>query len=295
VIKLLLRATYLAVTESVLVYADSNFGFRPKSIRGAFTANDTINNTISDMWIDGRDHDMNGNLLLNGQGVFGVSTSVPFFNRDSGRIGGTTASGVDIAPAFHEDSRIIEQNYNWLGEFPNTPDGALGYPEGTLKSLAESHIGGSQYVKVDTKAQLDVLNKKTPKNMLGLNAPLRGITYVDLAPGLEWNGGFFENSTGILIVHNSTNNAHIKGLKQAVGETPFKGIIIADWIFHIHMDIIGAILLLSQNLEKEDECKANQGHKISFSNESVQQATGIAGGSVGSGWQGRVPIIAWYE
>jgi hypothetical protein len=278
VIKLLLYATYSGYTDTVLVYADPVFGYTPEVIRGAFTANDAINNTISDMVIDGRDHDLAGNLIPN-KGVMAVSTSVEFQNTENAAIGGTDASNVDHAPSYPENPLVIEQNYNWGGAFPSSPDTVLAYPEGKLKSIAQSGVGGSQYVT-------------DPKNVI---TPLRGVTYVELAPGVTWNvSSFGDNPQGILVVHNSSSNARIVHLNTGKKNTPFRGIIIADYAFHLHIDIIGAIILLSNQLEKTKECAGNKDHKVLFSNEAVMQATGIAT-NVGTGWQGRVPIIGWRE
>ena len=279
VIKLFLSVKYPWDTTffKAIVYTERDFGFRPEVIRGAFTANDTINKTISDMFIDGRDHDVNGNLIA-GLGVKGVSTSVKFQNVQNGAIGGTDSLGVNHAPKYPEDKIIIEENYNWGGKFPQTPDAALGFPEGKLKTIAQSRIGGSQYVS-------------NPNNLV---FPLKGITYVELPSGQKIDRYVFGGSSGILIVHNSQVNAQITNLLGGDDNLPFKGIIIADYMFHIHMDIIGANILLSSHLEKVKECQGNNNHFIRFSNEVVRQATGVAVG-YGSGWQGKVPIIAWRE
>lgn len=282
-IKVFLTATYLGVTDTVLVYADASFGFKPEVIRGAFTANDILNNTISDMVIDGRDHDINGNLVST-KGVMGVSTSVGFVNTQNAAIGGTDANGVNHAPAYPQDPSIIEQNYNWGGKFPSNPDAALGYTDGKLKAIAQSGIGGSQYVT----------------NPANLHYPLKGVTYVELPNNGIWDirnvapNNLGTNPGGILIVHNAQGNARVRDLKTVGEVTPFKGIVIADYAFHLHIDIIGAILLLSNQLERTAVCNGNAGHSIKYSNDAVKQATGIAI-SYGSGWQGKVPIIAWQE
>jgi hypothetical protein len=208
---------------------------------------------------------------------------VPFQNVQKGYIGGTSAAGVNYAPTYPESSAVIEQNCNWLGGFPNSPDGALGYPEGTLKGIALTGVGGSQYT--------------TDPNSLVL--PLKGVTYVEVPPGDIWDirkmgNKLGEDPEGILIVHNSTGNARVRDLQTKSKKTPFRGIVIADYAFHLHIDIFGAILLLSNQLEKNDECNGNKDHKVYYSSQAVKDATSFAN-STGSGWQGRVPIIGWLD
>ena len=49
----------------------------PPPVRAAWTTNGDVNNTISDMYVDGRDHDLNLNIIP-GTGMPGVTTSVEF-------------------------------------------------------------------------------------------------------------------------------------------------------------------------------------------------------------------------
>lgn len=277
-IKVTTVATYGSRTRTVVVYTDSVFGYVPVPVRGAFTANGPLNNTISDMQIDGRDHDANWNLIPNA-GVYGVSSGTSFTNTKKAIIGGTDAAGTDHAMKFPEDPEIIEQNYTWGGKFPDSPDKALGYPAGTLKALAQSGVAGSQYVT-------------DPKN---LKYPLKGITFVELPSGVSWKGANLgTNPSGILIVHNSSLDARLENA-TTTNKTPFKGLIIADYMFHIHMDVLGALILLSPNLETVKECKGNQDHKVFFSRETIKNATRIVQKDKGIGWRGRVPIIGWLE
>lgn len=276
-VKLVVEATYGRQTHTVAVLADSLFGIVPPTVRGAFTANGPLDQTISDMQIDGRDHDENGNLVRN-SGVFGVSSGTIFTNTQNAQVGGTDGNGIDRPMSYPEDSRIIEQNYPWGGAFPDSPDKVLGLPEGTLKTIAQSGEAGSQYVT-------------DPKY---LRFPLRGITYVELPAGVSWRGAKIGNDpSGILIVHNSSVNARVDNISTS-NDTPFRGLIIADYMFHLHLDVLGAILLLSPKLERVKECRGNQDHKVFYSQKTIKQATQLVV-KKGSGWKGRVPIIGWRE
>ncbi|HXG37295.1 MAG TPA: hypothetical protein VNL36_00850 [Bacteroidota bacterium] len=276
-IKLVVEATYGRQMHTVVVLADSLFGIVPPTVRGAFTANGPLDQTISDMQIDGRDHDENGNLIRN-SGVFGVSSGTVFTNTQNAQIGGTDGAGIDRPMSYPEDPRIIEQNYPWGGAFPDNPDKVLGLPEGTLKTIAQSGEAGSQYVT-------------DPKY---LRFPLRGITYVELPAGVSWKGAKLgSDPSGVLIVHNTSVNARVENISTS-NNTPFRGLVIADYMFHLHLDVLGAILLLSPNLERVKECKGNQDHKVFYSQKTIKQATQLIV-KKGSGWKGRVPIIGWRE
>jgi len=276
-IKLGVEATYGRQTHAVVVYVDSLFGVVPPTVRGALTANGPLDKTISDMQIDGRDHDEHGNLIRN-SGVFGVSSGTSFSNTQNALIGGTDRDGIDRPMSFPEDPRIIEQNFSWGCAFPDSPDKVLGLLEGTLKAIAQSGEAGSQYVT-------------DPKY---LRFPLRGVTYVELPAGVSWKGAKIgSNPSGILIVHNSSVNAKVDNISTSDG-SPFRGLIIADYMFHLHLDVLGAILLLSPQLERIKECRGNQDHKIFYSQKTIKQATQLIV-KRGSGWKGRVPILGWRE
>ena len=68
------------------------------------------------MIIDGRNHDLNGNVIPN-SGVPGVSSSTAFTNEDNAEIGGTF-NGIDYVTQFPENRDIIEEFYSWNGSFP---------------------------------------------------------------------------------------------------------------------------------------------------------------------------------
>ncbi|MCR4416497.1 MAG: hypothetical protein NUV92_01950 [Ignavibacteria bacterium] len=255
VVQIRVLAEYEGIKKESIAYVTFGSGFVPPVLRGVVTANANLNKTISDMIIDGRDHDLNGNLIPK-NGIYGVSSGTSFSNLQGAMIGGTV-NGVDYPPKYPEDPRVIEQNYNWGGSFPTSPDQILGYPEGTLKSIAQSKVKGSQYVT----------------NISQLKYPLSGVTYLELSSAeVKIDLGKSDN-WGILVVHNSTGSTRVTQLKSS---KPFKGLIIGDYMFHLHLDILGGLILLSPNLEMTNECKGNNDHKIYYSSAAIKNATFFA-------------------
>jgi hypothetical protein len=278
VVKVEVESTVGSKQARVVVYADRRIGYIPEPVRAVFTANGPLDKTISNMFIDGRDHDLNGILNAN-NGVVGVSTSLSFVNVGGAKIGGTDPDGIDYPPTFPEDANIIEENYNWGGSFPTSPDAVLGLEEETLKQIAQSGEGGSQYVT----------------NPSSLTYPLRGVTYVEIPPESSLKFELQGDSDGILVIHNSEVNAKIIEISSK-NNLPFKGLIIADYLFHIHLDVIGAIMLLSPHLETEKTCSGNKDKKILFSRAALIDVTDMVDDIVGgTGWKGRIPILGWYE
>ncbi len=289
-IKISVTGKYNDYQTNVTVFAEKPAaGFVPNVVRGAWTANGPLDNTISDMYIDGRDYDAFG-LIIPGNGVYGVSTSVDFVNTQNAEIGGTN-NGVDYPMQYPEDPNVIEENYNWGGQFPTTPDAALGIPEGTLKSIAQSGEDGSQYV-TDTK---------------DLILPLSGVTYIEIPDGGHGGGHHNEEkidlkktpSKGILVIHNPEGSTRIKQTK--LKDYAFEGLIIGDYMFHFHLDVRGAIILLSPDLETSKNCNGNRDHEIFYSSESIKDATSILGISTAEGSKNygfgkqRLAVKHWLE
>jgi len=295
-IKITVEAKFSGVTKSIITYAQKpTNGWIPPVIRGAWTANANLNNTISDMFIDGRDHDLNLNLLPT-TGKFGVSTSVAFVNVENAAIGGTN-NFIDYPMTFPELDEVIEENYNWDGGFPESPDGILGYPEGTLKKAAQSEEYGSQYLLVPSGT------KKIDGKLL--TYPLSGVTYIEITNSdeaelrLEQNG-----NSGIVVVHNSDRTSRIKSVKYDAGTSDglLTGLLITDYSFHHHIDILGSVLQLSPNLETSKNCVGNKDHWVYYSSEAIANATEIAAvitglsGNVGYGFgKKRVNVNYVYE
>lgn len=308
-LKIHVEVNYKGYPKSLTTFSRSPVadGWVPASIRGAWTANADLNNTISDMIIDGRNHDLNSNVIPN-SGIPGVSSSTSFSNVDNAEIGGT-CNGIDYATAFPENREIIEEFYGWNGSFPESPDEILGYPEGTLKSIALSGKGGSQYVLNPNGKNID--NKV-------LEFPLRGVTYIELTDGeerkLKIEG---PGNSGIVVVHGPGATSRLGGVKieelkvkknqtivchnwGQIGEatkvisvdaladhldhgdiqetcganyTWFQGLIVTDYSFHHHLDVLGAILQLSPDLEVSKTCNGNKDHWVKFSREAIERAT----------------------
>ncbi len=255
VIKIHVISQYEGINKESIAFVKIIGGFVPPTLRGVVTANANLNRTISDMIIDGRDHDLKGNLIPN-RGIYGISSGTNFSNLQGAMIGGTV-NGVDYPPKYPENPIVIEQNYDWGGKFPESPDKILGFPEGTLKSIAQSRVNGSQYVT----------------SISQLKFPLRGVTYIELPSiDVKIDLGSMENS-GLLVVHNSTTSSRVSEIKS---KKPFKGLIIGDYMFHLHLDILGGLILLSPNLEMNKECKGNNDHKIYYSSAAIKDATFFA-------------------
>jgi len=139
---------------------------------------------------------------------------------------GGTALGVDFAPSVIANPAIIKQLQ--VTGVPGTPDSILGglsngFPEGTLKAIAQSRAGGSQYTT----------------NPASLSYPLKGVTYVELPSGGVWNAANVSGG-GMLIVHNGAKNALITNTSGN-----FVGLAISDDIIHLHSNFLGAVISLT--------------------------------------------------
>jgi hypothetical protein len=264
-VKIVSSAKYNGVTKTVITYSKRpGEGWVPRSIRAAWTVNGPLNNTISDMLIDGRNHDLNGNIIPK-TGVYGVSTSVEFHNGQNGSIGGTIDS-IDYPISFPVHPKVIEENYDWEGAFPKSPDEVLGYPEGTLKKFAQDGLNGSLY----TTNPLDLKRRL-----------LSGVTYLELPSGKDEKIALPKGiHKGILIIHNDSLDSRILNITLEQGE--FQGLIIGDYMFHFHIDVLGSIILLSPDLEQEDECEENLDHQVYYSSETVSAATSVISEHIGA-------------
>ncbi len=245
----------------------------PVNVKALLTLNSKA--TVSgNATLDARDHDMDGNLLP-GAGVPAVwSTGVNFVLQSNATKVGGTDLGVDYAPANPVPNAVTKLNQTPpAAGFPQTPDSVFGgmsetMDEGTLKAIAMSGYAGSQYV---TDPQV-------------LKYPLSGVTYVEMptySPKNEWSSADIPGS-GLLVVHNSAHNAILKN-----ASAKFKGLIIADDIVHIHGDIIGGLVAMTNNLS--GNVIGNGGANILFSRESIVAATKFLDNN------GMPNIIAWWE
>ena len=230
------------------------------------------NQVSGSITIDGRDHDLSGNLVP-GSGTFGVwTTGASFTIGGSAQVGGTTSSNVDKAPSGILDTSIIRLNQVFPPPgFPNTPDSVFGgasygYPEGTLKAIAQSGVGGSQYVT----------------NPLLLTYPLSGVTYVEMPLGSpSWTGASV-GGAGILVVHNSAKTAQLVNTQEL-----FTGIMISDDIVNLHGNVLGAIVALTTN--PGGNVLGNGSAVLRYSRSAIQSATSIFTNGT------QLKVIAWWE
>ena len=258
-------------SDTVVVLVSLSPPAIPPGVHGGATANTTVD-TKGNMYIDGRDHDLNGNLIIGGQGSMGISTTQSYSQGGNSKAGGTVG-GVDYAPSKPASSAIVEENATYT--FPATPDDALGYAAGTLKAMAQSGTNGGQYVT-------------NPSN---LTFPLSGVTYVELASGSTWQSINLGASSGVLVVHNSAGNAKIKNINHGT----FTGLVIADDIEKIHTTIIGAAIAMTTT--PAGDCIGNGSGQILYSRAALEQASAVAAGETGGGQcgGGQVKVTSWLE
>lgn len=244
--------------------------------RAALTTNGPVatNGTIT---IDGRDHDIDGYLILN-NGTKGVFTASTYKQTGTSRVGGTDQESDPSFPIDYYATKpgnplVIEENASWddpttslVETMPTTPDALMAYSGGTFKSMALSGMNGSQYTT----------------DPATLAFPLSGVTYVELPSGQVWQDIDFGDSSGILVVHNSSRDALIKNLNSGL----FRGLIIADDIVHIHMTIIGAVVSLT-DLPSQGNVIGNGSGEILFSREALANAAAYS--------QKIWPTVSWRE
>ncbi|GMU90281.1 MAG: hypothetical protein AMXMBFR49_24870 [Chlorobiota bacterium] len=249
---------------------------RPPAIKGAITANTAIT-TLGNLTVDGQNHDTSGGFLAAG-GTLGIWTTQTLSRSGNSKIGGTNTLGTNYSPSKTPPAGIIATSQVFPGGFPLSPDSLMGgplngYPEGTLKAIAMSGAGGSQYTT----------------NPGTLTYPLRGVTYVELPDGGLWNSATITGS-GILVVHNTTVNAGIKNLNTG----PFKGILLADDIVHVHCDIIGAVIAISSS-PSSGNCIGNGSGRILYSGDAVTNATNLANLRSSNSVSVNQQILYWFE
>lgn len=272
-IEIRVDAKFNGITKTVITYAEiKSEGWVPPFVRGAWTVDANLSNTISDMNIDGRNHDLGLNIIPK-TGKYGVSTSIAFTNLDNAAIGGT-CNNIDYPMSFPEAPEVIEENYNWEGGFPQSPDEIMGYPEGTLKTVAQSGQYGSQYLL--NPAEVEISGRKY---IDGLTYPLSGVTYIEVTNGTEYELRLEQiGNSGIVVVHNSDRTSRLKGVKYDAftSDGLLTGLLITDYSFHHHLDILGGVVQLSPNLEDSKSCNGNENHWVYYSSEAIVNATEIA-------------------
>lgn len=260
-IEIFVAGTYETSKDTIIAYVKPpNSGFIPPAVKGAISTNNPIE-LKGNMQVDGRNHDLMGNLIAN-SGTNGIWTTQTFSQDGSSDVGGTS-SGSDYNLSSPGNPNIIKTGQTYPGGYPDNPDDILGaengFTDGKLKQLAQSGINGSQYVT-------------DPSD---LDFPLKGITYVELpASNGKKNGAWKAQNiqgTGILIIHNSVMDAKIENLNSGT----FSGLIIADDIVHIHTNIVGAVVGLSP-APSEGNCLGNGSGNVFYSSEAITNATSKA-------------------
>lgn len=114
----------------------------------------------------------------------------------------------------------------------------------------------------------------TPEEVFGLDEGDFDAIKTDVAPTfplvdqIYYYTGDLESvaieGSGILIVHNATGTAKLKNLQGGL----FKGIIIADDIEHIHNNILGAVIHLSNTAS--GNCIGNGSGRVRYSSEVIE-------------------------
>ena len=243
----------------------------PPIVKGLITTN-ASNDVNGSITVDGEDHNPYSTVVNAGKGTYGAWTTGASFSLSSGsaKLGGT-ALGVDFIPTNPANPAVVLVNQTYPGGFPNTPDSAFGgpsfgYSEGTLKAIAQSSVGGSQYV---TDPAL-------------LRYPLSGVTYVEMPTASPTWPSATITGTGILIVHNSAKNAVFK----TAGGT-FAGIIFADDISQLHCQTWGAIVALTST--PSGSVMGNGSSNAYYSRKAILNAVGMLTNGTG------LKVIAWWE
>ncbi len=274
-IKVRSNSLYDGIAKSVtaIIQVPQNASY-PPGIKAAISTNNEVL-TSGTLVVDGRDHDLNGNLTGD-PGTYGIWSTGDLTRQGSSEIGGYY-NGINYTPSSSPNSNSYAEEKP--GGYPATPDSVLGgtpngFPPGTLKSIAQSGFNGSQYVT----------------NPNYLNYPLTGVTYVELPSGSPWISSNIDG-TGILVIHNQASNAIIKN--ENLGT--FKGIIIADDIIRIHTTIIGAVVSLTL-YPSEGNSIGNGSGDVLYSRRAIMNAVNGALNQSNYGYaKHRMSVIKWYE
>ncbi|RKY95693.1 MAG: hypothetical protein DRQ13_06765 [Ignavibacteriae bacterium] len=131
------------------------------------------------------------------------------------------------------------------------------------------------------------------KYLVGLTYPISGVTYIEITDGKKYEIQLEQNgNSGILVFHNDDRTSKVKGVKfdKNNSDGVLTGLLVTDYSFHHHIDILGSVLQLSPNLETSKNCNGNKDHWVYYSSEAILNATQIAAtitglsGEVGCGF-----------
>jgi hypothetical protein len=272
-VKIQVKVDYFNAKDSCTVLArmpNSGFGIPLKS---AIMTNNNVH-IQGNMTVDGRDHDLNGNVISN-NGIYAFWSTGNFSTTPSLNVGGTDENFIDYPVSTPGDPNIIKTNKIWPDGYPDSPDKVmggekLGFSEGTLKKIAQSGLNGSQYTT-------------NPNTLI---YPLKGVTYVEAD---YWKKGKITGS-GIFVMCNSAGNSILD-----TPEGNFAGIIIADDLNHIHLTrLLGAVVTLTNFPSAGKGIGSGKG-SILYSEKALFNATkSMQKLDYGFG-KHRVSVISWLE
>lgn len=178
------------------------------SVRGALTARSRIT-VKGNITIDGRDYDTAN--IMTGSGTLGVSTCNLLFLEGNASVGGS-GTIPQSKHGFENIRSIVSEENASVEPFFASPEAFLGLPEGALDEYKSSNW----------------------------STPFHGLIYLTQ----DYVGPVhFENSSGILIVHNQYKTAELQ-----ITNGLFKGLIITDKMAKINGNalVLGAVVTLCE-------------------------------------------------
>ncbi|HRZ87610.1 MAG TPA: hypothetical protein P5287_07320 [bacterium] len=232
----------------------------PPGVRGVVTSNSNLS-VGGLMTVDGRDHWFFGVPMSRRPGMYGVSTnaSSDFFQSGLAEVGGNGISPDNPAnPATYQD-----RDNNPPPSTPayaSTPWDALGVSQ----SWYEANVPASS---------------EPPSWFIGVKR-------YD-PPGGTWENANLGISSGILIVHNSTNTAKMKNVTGV-----FVGLIIADDISNVSAALITGSVITTNTAGTNLGSGLSLGY-VGYSNQSLRIAGWMFGGR--NGWRKTVKPQSWRE
>ena len=238
----------------------------PTMTKGAFTSATGVTYSFKGSphdGIDGHDYTSAGVPISPPTGTYAIwTTGFVGINGSAATVGGYV-NGKDYPLSNKLDTNIVRQIQIYPGNFPTNPDQVMGYPQGTMLSIAQSQVGGSHYYS----------------NPPSSSATLSGVTYVD------WNSGKYNNNisgTGILIINNLTSQPQAVAIKQST----FTGIVILSNNISLSVKqggVIGAVVVTGPVASSTLEIQG-QGH-INYSSQAILNVIKFT----------TAQTIVWYE
>jgi ABC-type uncharacterized transport system YnjBCD ATPase subunit len=75
----------------------------------------------------------------------------------------------------------------------------------------------------------------------------------------------------------------------------FKGMLLFDKFFHIHINVLGAVVMLTSNTITKEVCPLNKDKTIALSTSVIEKYTGKYVPKLAGGWQNKLLLKSWYE